>query len=252
MTNEELVFSIQKGNHDYIEQLWKQCYGFIRQQAIRWAKAWEKRSDFDAEDLTQAGFIALCGAVQGYQEGGGSFIGYLAFYLKTEFTKIVGRTERQQKDPLNGAVSLDAPAYNDPDSDVTIGETIPCDEAGFDEVEDGLFNQQLGALLNQAMEELPEKQRKAIELHYLQGRTYNQNADEFHCATSYPGQLVKDGLRKLKKGNHAETLADILYGERNLYRHTSHKFFRDTGCSIQEYELIRAETTGFKYWINRY
>ena len=147
----------------------------------------------------------------------------------------------QQKDPLNGAVILDAPAYNDPDSDVTIGEMIPCDEAGFDEVEAALFTQQLGALLDQAMEELPEKQRRAIKLHYLQGRTYNQIADEFQCATSYPGQLVKDGLRKLKTGRHSETLAEILYGERNLYRHTGHRFFRDTGCSVQEYELMLAE-----------
>lgn len=241
MRNEELVIAIQNGERRFIEQLWEQCYGFIRQQAIRWAKAWEKRSDFDAEDLTQAGYLALCGAVQGYQEGGGSFIGYLAFYLKTEFTKIVGRTERQLKDPLNSAVSLDAPAYNDPDNDMTIGEMIPFDEAGFDEVEDELFNQQLAALLDQAMEELTENQRYAIEKHYLHGMTYGQIAEGLCCSVSYPGQLVKDGLRKMKKGSRAETLAEILYGERNLYRHTGRNFFRDTRCSVQEYELILAE-----------
>lgn len=241
MTNEELVFAIQKGNYDSTEQLWKQCYGFIRQQAIRWAKAWEKRSDFDAEDLTQAGYIALCGAVQGYQEGRGSFIGYLAFYLKTEFTKIVGRTERQQNDPLNGAVSLDAPAYNDPDSDVTVGETIPFDEAGFDEVEDALFNQQLGALLDQAMEELTEKQRRAIQLYYLQGQTYNQIANEFHCATSYPGQLVKDGLKELKCGSYAPALLETLCGERNYYRHTSLSSWKHSGSSSPEWEVLKKE-----------
>lgn len=241
MTNEELVIAIQTGDNTVIEQLWKQCYGFIRQQAIRWAKAWEIRSDFDVEDLTQAGYIALCGAVQGFKEGGGSFIGYLAFYLKTEFTKIVGRTERQLKDPVNGAVSLDAPAYNDPDSDVTVGETIPFDEAGFVEVEDDLFNQQLAVLLDQALEELPAKQSSAVKLHFLQDKTYNQIAEALQCSTSYPGQLVKDGLKGLKKGKYAPELSEILYGQRNYYRHTGLSSWKHSGSSSPEWEVLKKE-----------
>ena len=136
MTNEELVAKIQDGESCLIEQLWRQCYGFIRQQAIRWGRAWESRPDFDVDDLTQAGYIALCEAVKGYEKERGGFLGFLLFYLKTEFAKVAGcRTEAQMKEPLNCAVSLDAPAYNDSDGDLTFGESIPVDDQGFEEVE---------------------------------------------------------------------------------------------------------------------
>lgn len=242
MTNEELAMEIQSGKDDLMGQLWEQCLGFIRQQAIRWARAWESRPDFDADDLTQAGYIALCGAVRGFQEGRGSFLGFLSFHLKTEFSKVAGcYTSAQLKDPLNNAIRMDAPAYNDPDSEVTIGETIPFDESGFEDVEEALFNQQLASILDQAMQELPENQRRVIELYYLHRLTYIQIAEILHCSTSYPGQLVKDGLKGLKKGSYAPTLSEILYGERNYYKNTGYSAWKSTGCSSPERELLWKE-----------
>lgn len=239
MTNEELAVEIQAGKGDLMGQLWEQCVGFIRQQAIRWARAWESRPDFDADDLTQAGYIALCGAVRGFQEGRGSFINFLSFHLKTEFTKVAGSS--QIKEPLNGALSLDAPAYSDPDNDMTFGESIPVNEVGFEDVEETLFNQQLASILGQAMNELPEKQRRVIELYYLHRLTYIQIAEKLHCSTSYPGQLVKDGLKGLKSGSYAPVLYEVLYGDRNYYKGTGYNSWKYSGCSSPERELLRKE-----------
>ncbi len=242
MTNEELVARIQAGESDLIERLWWQCYGFIRQQAIRWAKAWESRSDFDVDDLTQAGYIALCAAVNAFQENRGIFIAVLSYYLKTEFSEVARcHHTAQLKEPLNGALSLDAPVYKDLDNEVTLGETIPVSEPGFEVVEDAVFNQRLAKLLRQAAECLPEKQRMAIEMHYLQEKPYAEVAKTLDCSISYSQQCSKDGLRNMKQGAFAPAMSEMLYGDRNYYRHTSFSAWKHSGCSSPEWELMRKE-----------
>lgn len=237
MTNEELATAIKDGKHELTEQLWRQCYGFIRQQAIKWARARENRPDFDADDLTQAGYSALCEAVRGFQEDRGSFIGFLSFHLKTEFSRVAGcRTEAQRKEPLNDAVSLDAPAFSDPDSETTLGETIPVNEQGFEDVEAAIFNEQLSLALGQAMSELPENQRRAIELRYLHGKTYSQIAEALNQSTAYTGQLLKGGLKRLSVGNFAPTLSELVYGDRNYYRGTGFTAWEQTRSSAVERE----------------
>lgn len=249
MTNEELAVAIQNGSKDLMDQLWRQCYGFIRQQALKWARAWESRSDFDADDLTQAGYIALCEAVRGFQKDRGGFLGFLSFHLKTEFSRVAGcRTETQLKDPLNGAVSLDAPAYNDKDNETTLGDTLPADDPGFEVVEEDLMNQYLAKVLDQALRELPENQRRVIELYYLHRLTYIQIAEILHCATSYPGQLIKDGLKGLKNGSYAPKLSEALYGEQNYYKHTGFRAWKYSGSSSPEWELLKKENS--MWWRN--
>lgn len=252
MTNEELATRIQAGEDALTFQLWQQCYGFIHQQAMRWARAWESRPDFDADDLTQAGYIALCEAVRGYQKDRGSFLCFLSFYLKTEFSKVAGcRTEAQLKDPLNGAISLDAPAYNDQDNETTIGESIPVNDPGFEAVEDGVFNGQLAKLLDQAMEQLPENQRLTIELHYLKGLPYIEIAEILHCAVSFPGRLTRCAFRKIRHSKYAPALSEYLYGERNYYRHTGFSSWKYSGSSSPELELLHKEQTKRDFLISR-
>lgn len=108
LTNEELVIAIQAGDQEKMEQLWQQCYGFIRQQAIRWARAWENRADFELDDLINSGYFALCGACSAFQPGRGSFINLLGMCIKTAFSEVAGcRTMAQKMEPLNNAISLD-------------------------------------------------------------------------------------------------------------------------------------------------
>ena len=241
MSNEEIAMKIQGGEWGLMDQLWNQCYGFVRRQANKWARAWENRSDFDIDDLTQAGYIALCEAVGGFEEGKGTFISYLAFHLKTEFSKVAGcRTESQIREPLNSAFSLDSPAYGNEDSSTTVGETIPVDDQGIEAVEENLFNQQLAEVLHQALGDLPENQRRVIEMHYLQRLTYIQIADILHCAKSYPGQLEKDGLKRLRSGRYAPSLSEMYCGDRNYYKHTGYCAWKYSGTSSPEREPIRA------------
>lgn len=243
MSNEELTKAIQSGEYERMEQLWTQCRGFVYQQANRWARAWANRPDFDIDDLMQAGYIALCEAVRGFQEEKGhSFISYLAFHLKTEFARCAGcRTPAQAKEPLNHATSLDAPAYNDPENDTTIGENIPVVEPGFEIIEEDIFNQQIASLLDQALDTLPEKQREVIEMYYLRRFTYLKIAELLECSHSRAGQLVKDGLKRLRNGKYAPLLSEIYYGDRNYYKHTSYSAWKYSGTSSPERELLWKE-----------
>lgn len=76
MTNEELVDMIGTGEPGYMLQLWEQNKGFIHMMANKYVGGAER------DDLEQEGYIALCEAVENYdQDRGMNFINYAAFYI---------------------------------------------------------------------------------------------------------------------------------------------------------------------------
>lgn len=248
-TNEELTAEIKSGNNELMAQLWRQCYGFIRLQAAKWAHAWEKRPDIDIDDFMQGAYFALNKAVQAYDDDRGAFFNFLSFYLKTDFSKVAG-VRSSRKEPLNIAISIDAPAYNDLDNDTTIGDTIAADDSNFEDIENGIFNAQIADALSCAMDDLPEKQRNAVEWNYLQWRTYGEIAERLGCSVARTGQLVKDGLKGLRQGKHAPTLAELLWGEKNLYAGTGYMAWNESCASVQERLLIWQENQLAKYGAN--
>ena len=241
-TNEELAAAIQAGEREAIEQLWGQCYRFICKHANKWAQAWKNRPAFDAEDFIQSGYIAMCEAVKAYHEGRGTFLHFLAYFLKTEFSKVAGcYTPAQMKEPLNNAISLDSPAYNGEDNEITIADIISFYDPGFEEVEEAMHKAYISSVVKEAINSLPEKQRIAIEAHYLDGKTYAEIASVLKVADSYPGQLVKDGFRRLRCGKYAPTLSELLWGESNFYKRTGFSTWKNTGCSVQEGYILWKE-----------
>lgn len=248
LTNEELVIAIQAGDQEKMEQLWRQCYGFIRQQAIRWARAWEHRADFDIDDLTNSAYFALCKACSAFQPEKGSFCNLLALYIKTAFAEVAGcRTMAQKMEPLNNSVSYETPvASNAEGEEATMGDYIADPNRAELDIDEDVFSIQLCALLRSKVAQLPEKERTAIEMRYWGNCTYQTIADALQCSNSYAPVAVKNGLDKLKKqdtdGTLRKLLDDMYYVDRNLYRRTGFGFWNDTGCSVQEYEVIRKES----------
>lgn len=251
MTNEELVAEIQNGKSECIDQLWNQCYWFIYKQALRWAKAWAKRVICDLDDFVQSGYFALCEAVKSYVPERGSFIGYLAFFLKTEFSKVAGcYTATQINKPLNNAVSLNEP-FGDEDASKTLEDTVSDPHDVIEDVEEKVFREQLSRCMYNALDRMPQKQHEAVKSSYLNGKTYNEIAGKLGCSQSYVGQLVKSGLKSLRKDENIKEMWNILYGERNLYKHTGLASFRQTGCSVQEHELICIENMTEKIFLRK-
>lgn len=251
MTNEELVAEIRKGDAEAIAQLWKQCYGYIKKMAIRWAMAWEGRPDFDEEDLIQSAFFALYKAVEDFQEDKGcSFITFLDLKLKTAFSVVCCcRTVKQKKEPLNNALSLDfSPDNNGSGEDgdekrTTLMDLMKDPTRAEDRIEDEIFMQQCSEVIRRELQRLPGKQGRAVESHFLNGKTYNEIAEDLQCSRSYVANLVKDGLNNLKGNEALKSLQEDMnyYNDRNLYRNTGFRSWKRTGSSSQELEVIRKE-----------
>lgn len=251
-TNEELVKAIQEGSREELPKLWEQCYRFICLQAIKWKRAWENRPGFDLDDLTQSGYFALCEAVQGYDIGRGmSFISYLSYYLKREFSKVVGcYTPAQEKEPLNNASSLDAPINADTDDEIMLGDTLPFEETGFEEVEESLYNIYASRVIREAMRSLSDQQRIAIEEHYFNGKRFEDIGNEMGVSHSTACNYAKTGMQKLRKGRHAPTLSELLWGDRNFYKHTGYTAWKETGCSVQEWNILWKERETRRHKLN--
>ena len=166
MSNEELVALIQAGDRDRIVELWHQVQRMVYKQATRWAGL----GGTTIEDLTQAGFIAVLRAVDSYDPSRGTkFSTHLFQRLRAEFSVATGQhTKRARLDPLQNAVSLDAPLTDDDDSD-TFADLIP-DPAAEAAIEG--MDVRLGVA--EVLAELPEDQQRAVRGKYWHDLTVDK------------------------------------------------------------------------------
>ena len=241
MTNEEHAIKAQNGDQNALEMLWNSCCSFIRSQAMRWNRAFQNRPCFDDDDLTQAGYFALLDAVSSYDPSKGMFLTYLAFHLKKAFADVCGcRTKAQMKAPENNALSLDRPIAAD-NMDITLGDTVPDPDNGIEHAEESLYLQQLRKYIDEALASpvLTDTQSIFIREYYLQDKPYATIAGEWGCSASYPQQVIRNGLHKLRSCKHAPVLAEMLCGEPDYYAHTGYQAWKQSGCSVQEWALIR-------------
>lgn len=242
-TNEELAGMIQAGERERLPQLWDQVQAFVRSEAARWLRAWRKsRPSLEFDDLYQYGYIALCEAVKTYHaEKNGSFIGWLAFYLKTEFAQEIGcRTPKQLRERQTLVLSLDAPIGRDTE-EITLGDAVADPEDKYANVETAVYHEQLKAVVGKALEELPQPRREVLQLRYYDGLTLAEIGGKIGISKEQVRQRENKGLRALRKGNTAAELREAYYGDRNYYRDTGFHSWLRHGCSIQEWELIRRE-----------
>lgn len=176
MTNEELTVLIQGGERDRLIELWQQIRRMALKEAGRWAAY--HSGGVETEDLEQAGFIALMRAVDGFDPtAGAGFSTWYYHFLKAEFERATGRrTEKQQRDPLNGAASLDAPITED--SDLFLGDTVsdPRAETEIADVERRLDQHRLHAALEAAIATLPPELQLVIRGRYYRGEVVDANA----------------------------------------------------------------------------
>lgn len=152
MSNEEICIQIQSGKRELLEDLWKQVERYVRQQA----KRIPEQPSADWEDFVQAGFIAVAKAAESYDPASeASFLTYLSYHLKTAFSEATGRrSDKQNRDPIHNAVSLDIPISDD--GETTRLDLLPDDNDAFEEVEERIFQEQLRPILNDFLENIPD------------------------------------------------------------------------------------------------
>lgn len=192
---------IQAGERDRLVELWAGVERFVWQQANRRAYTLEGYGGVTEEDLYQSGYLAMVKAVESYDPAAGmSFIGWLAFYLKTAFADAAGyRTPRARKDPLQAAASLDAPLSSDTE-DIAIGDVIqdPTADIAMGAVEERDRAQRLHAALENAMASLPEAELDVLLARFFQGRTLEEISMERGVGRERVRQIEARALRRLR------------------------------------------------------
>ena len=164
MSNEELVALIQAGDRDRIVELWHQVQRMVYKQAARWAGV----GGTTLEDLEQAGFIAVLRAVDTYDPTKAKFSTHLFQRLRAEFSAATGyNSKRSWFDPLQNAVSLDAPLEDS--EDATLADFIP-DPAAAAEMDGMEVRIGVAAILA----ELPEDQQRAVRGKYWHDLTVDK------------------------------------------------------------------------------
>lgn len=177
MSNEELAVLIQGGSRDRLMELWQQVRRMTLKEAVRWAAYHSNGVELD--DLEQAGFIALIRAVDSFDPAAGArFSTWYHRILRTEFAAATGRrTEKQRRDPLDAAVSLDVPVGEDEGS-ATLGELVPdsAAEAAIQAVDRREDLRRLHAALEAAIAILPPELQATIRGRYYRGEIVDAKA----------------------------------------------------------------------------
>lgn len=158
--------AVQDGKEDILV-LWLACRRYVWQQAARWYKGFEGRRGIELDDLEQAGYEALARAVTVWKPEAGGFLTALTFCLKSAFATTCGvRTERDKRDPLNDAASLDAPLAGT-DEGCTLGDTVLDEESerAFEIAEQVERCQ----AVRRAVLRLPQEQREALIAEFWRG-----------------------------------------------------------------------------------
>lgn len=245
MSNEELVAQIQAGAVERLGELWEQVEGLVKWKAnhIMTALKLHGNCGVEFDDLYQSGYLAMIGAVETYEASAGKFSGWFMYYLKTAFCEATGiRTKKQQKEPLNMAISLESPITNDADSSLLL-EIVP-DPAGeipIEKIEARIFYQQMHNALDQSLSTLPADHRLVIEKRYYEEKTLSQVAREIGVTSESVRNAERKGLRKLRTPQNASLLRPFY--DFDYYGTSGLGAFRSSGMSVQERYLIGQEGT---------
>ena len=239
MSNEELVAEIQAGATERMGELWEQIRRFVIRQARR--VPLEGRADAELDDLIQSGYLALTAAVADYKPEVCTFTTHLVYHLKTAFAEATRfRSERQQRETLAGALSLDAPVNSDEGADTLA--YFQEDIAGVEElegVEDRIYQAQLHEALETALAEIPEKYADVLRLRHYQDMTLTEVGNLKGVGYERIRQMEKRAIRHLRKPSIACNLRPFL--DFDFYCGTGYGAFQRSGMSIQERYLILEE-----------
>lgn len=197
MTNEELAQQIQQGERDLILPLWEQVRRYAHDRAYKWHRATGGRGGVTLDDLEQEAFIALLEALEGWDEKAGKFLTWYDLRLKAAFTAATGqRTKRDQLDPLQNCISLDAPLTDREGDPFTLEDTIP-DQRAEEDLET-VEERDKQAAIRRVLDSLQADQRQVILLRYFHDLTRDQTAQWLHLTRTRANTIEQKALRLLR------------------------------------------------------
>ena len=212
----------RSGDQAALWALWEQNQGFTRRQARRVLRARHAlgRYDTELEDLLQSAWFALERAARDYDPGSGyKFLTFYHKHLKNAFAEATGaRSEKQKRDPLHTADSIDRPLDSSDAEGVTLGDMAADPVDQYEEAEERLYQEWLRDLLNAQLDKLPPEQAEPLRLQYWHGMTLDQIAETCGVKRDIVVQRKARGLRQLRRQRDILQLGQYVDSRTDYYR----------------------------------
>ena len=207
MEASKIAAAVQAGQADRLE-LWEAVRRFAYDRAYRWCRAMEGRGGMVLEDYIQVAFLALLEALESWDPAAGAFLTWYGLKLKGAFTEAVGmRTQRDKRDPIHHALSLDAPLTDsESGEDFTLADVLedPYAAAGVEAVAELDYQRRRTQALATALDGLTEDQRRAVVLRHCNGLTLDQTAARMGTTRATARAAEQKGLRLLRHPKNRE------------------------------------------------
>ena len=246
MTNEELLQQIRNGEGDdcTLATLWEQvCRLFYMHSdgLYRRHKGRATSCGVERDDCRQVCWFAFLDAIKAYNAKPGTelkFSAFIKFHVRRRVYELLGyRTSKRE--PLNGAVSLDAPHPGNEDENITIGDTIadPSAEAPFEDIDCS----DTAAELLERVSVLPPKQAAAVRGRFWQDKTLTEVGAEIGLTPKQIHNQYRAAIGKLRRNKRLQEIRDDYYANTTLTKHTGFRFFKENGMSSVEWHLLKLE-----------
>ncbi|AUS95234.1 RNA polymerase factor sigma-70 [Clostridium thermosuccinogenes] len=192
MLDEEIIEEAQAGDIGALEYLINKYKGFVRAKA---------RTYFligaDREDIIQEGMIGLFKAIRDYREDKlSSFRAFAEICITRQIITAIKTATRQKHIPLNSYVSLNKPIF-DEESDRTLMDVIS--EESITDPEEMIINREEFAGIEDKMGEILSDLEWEVLSLYLQGKSYQEIAEELDRHVKSIDNALQRVKRKLEK-----------------------------------------------------
>ncbi len=184
------MLKARNGDDAALESLIRRYTSFVRLKASSYFLV-----GGDGDDLVQEGLIGLYKAVRDYRpDKETSFRSFAELCVTRQIITAIKSATRYKHAPLNTYVSFsNAPAGQEPDSDVTLGEALPGSHV-HDPAVCVISTEELQALVGCLGTTLSPLESSALRL-YLEGSSYEQMAASLDCDT----KTIDNALQRVKR-----------------------------------------------------
>jgi len=190
--DEELIREAKEGNDAALELLINKYKKFVRAKA---------RTYFligaDREDIIQEGMIGLYKAIRDFRgDKLSSFRAFAELCITRQIITAIKTATRQKHIPLNSYISLNKPIF-DEESDRTLMDII--NEENVSDPEEMMINREEFAGIELKMNEILSNLEWEVLSKYLQGRSYQEIAQELNRHVKSIDNALQRVKRKLEK-----------------------------------------------------
>lgn len=213
-TNAALAALAAAGNTFALGQLWEINKGLLHRLFWQWYsknKAVADSAGLTIEDFDQEAFFAVQAAAQAFDPEKGTFATLLGYYVQNRISKVVcgehgrlmttedGRRVAVSANPLNECTSLDTPVGED-GSDTALGDLQedPAAAHEFQQAENEIYNEELHAALEEALNKLADREADVIRRHYYSGQSLKDIGQDIGISSNRVNQIERHGFQCLR------------------------------------------------------